>query len=235
MVLKRSGNLLCLTAMLCLSLIFLTCGSANAQSTYNSAPDEGAFLAIFCFAYLIVFIIIIVIAIWVYKDANSRGMNGTLWLIVILVSSIIGLIIYLILRSDHPMSQQPQPPEPIRIKYAKTVTRAPSQRSAYGSSQKAQSRIRQKSDMLEYENKNEVCPDCKYVFTSHAVLKDGTKTFELVCPKCNSTIVKKITKTGRTASASRVKAVKRRKTTSKKSKTEAKGQKKSKSSRKGKK
>ncbi|MHA1578947.1 MAG: hypothetical protein ACTSUQ_04850 [Candidatus Freyarchaeota archaeon] len=43
-------------------------------------------------------IIGIVLAIWVYKDAESRGMNGALWLIILILTGIIGLIIYLIVR-----------------------------------------------------------------------------------------------------------------------------------------
>jgi len=52
-----------------------------------------------CFIPLIWFVIAILIAIWVYKDAEAHGMNGVLWLIVVLVGGLIGLIIYLIVRS----------------------------------------------------------------------------------------------------------------------------------------
>ena len=47
---------------------------------------------------LIWFIIAILICIWVYKDANSRGMSGVLWLIITIILGIIGLIIYLVVR-----------------------------------------------------------------------------------------------------------------------------------------
>lgn len=47
---------------------------------------------------LIWFIIAILICIWVYRDANSRGMNGVLWLIITIILGIIGLIIYLVVR-----------------------------------------------------------------------------------------------------------------------------------------
>ena len=47
---------------------------------------------------LIWFIIAILICIWVYRDAESRGMSGVLWLIVTLIAGIIGLIIYLVVR-----------------------------------------------------------------------------------------------------------------------------------------
>lgn len=43
----------------------------------------------------------IVVMIWVYRDAESRGMSGLLWALLIFLGNIIGLIIYLIVRNDH--------------------------------------------------------------------------------------------------------------------------------------
>ena len=53
-------------------------------------------LGMFC--PLIWFIIAILICIWVYRDAKSRGMSGGLWLIITILLGIIGLIIYLVVR-----------------------------------------------------------------------------------------------------------------------------------------
>jgi len=47
----------------------------------------------------LMFVIGILIAVWVYRDAQSRGMSGVLWLIVVILLSWIGLIIYLVVRS----------------------------------------------------------------------------------------------------------------------------------------
>lgn len=41
----------------------------------------------------------LVVIIWVYRDAERRGMNGILWALLVFIGNIIGLIIYLILRS----------------------------------------------------------------------------------------------------------------------------------------
>jgi TctA family transporter len=49
------------------------------------------------------FIIAILIAVWVYRDAEKRGESGVLWLIVVLITGIIGLIIWLIIRRDKPV------------------------------------------------------------------------------------------------------------------------------------
>ncbi len=48
-------------------------------------------------ALLFIWIFVIV---WVYRDAERRGMNGILWALLVLIGNIIGLLIYLIVRSD---------------------------------------------------------------------------------------------------------------------------------------
>lgn len=87
-------------------------GRATGQEEDIAAPI-GLF-GLFCALYGAVIIVIIAIAVWVYRDAEKRGMNGALWLIVVLVGSIIGLIIYLIIRRDHPIGGRPYwaPPTP---------------------------------------------------------------------------------------------------------------------------
>ncbi len=55
------------------------------------------------------FAIWIVIIIWVYRDAERRGMNGVLWALLVLIGNLIGLLIYLIVRSD--AFQAPPGPE----------------------------------------------------------------------------------------------------------------------------
>ncbi|MBN2199440.1 MAG: zinc ribbon domain-containing protein [Candidatus Aminicenantes bacterium] len=42
----------------------------------------------------------LLLAVWVYKDAEGRGMNGLLWALLVFVGNLIGLIIYLIVRSE---------------------------------------------------------------------------------------------------------------------------------------
>jgi hypothetical protein len=64
------------------------------------------------------FIIWILIAIWVYRDAEERGMSGALWLIIVIFTGLIGIIIYLVVRTDrpqygyYPQQQQPYQPYP---------------------------------------------------------------------------------------------------------------------------
>ena len=52
--------------------------------------------------FLIAIALPIFIGVYVYRDANKRGMNGILWMLVaILAPTFIGLIIYLLVRSNH--------------------------------------------------------------------------------------------------------------------------------------
>jgi signal transduction histidine kinase len=65
-----------------------------------------SFYSIFSLALLIIWILVIV---WVYRDAERRGMNGILWALLVLIGNLIGLIIYLIVRSDIVPAQRAAP------------------------------------------------------------------------------------------------------------------------------
>ena len=56
-----------------------------------------------CGIALALVIVWIVIGVWVYRDAESRGMSGVLWLLVVILFGLIGIIIYLIVRGGHPV------------------------------------------------------------------------------------------------------------------------------------
>jgi len=65
---------------------------------------------LFCLVPIIWLVIAILLCIWVYRDAESRGMNGVLWLIVVLIAGIIGLIVYLVVRKEKKSAAPPPPP-----------------------------------------------------------------------------------------------------------------------------
>jgi RNA polymerase subunit RPABC4/transcription elongation factor Spt4 len=46
------------------------------------------------------------VLIWVYRDAEKRGMSGILWLLLVLIGNVIGLLIYAIVRSETPAKRQ---------------------------------------------------------------------------------------------------------------------------------
>jgi len=65
------------------------------------AQDEwwAFWLGGLCLIPIVWFVIAIALCIWVYRDAESRGMNGALWLIIVILTGIFGLLIYLLVRS----------------------------------------------------------------------------------------------------------------------------------------
>ena len=50
----------------------------------------------------IMFFLWVAVAVWVYRDAERRNHNGLLWGIFVFIGNIVGLIVYLILRSSSP-------------------------------------------------------------------------------------------------------------------------------------
>ncbi|MHA1678359.1 MAG: PLDc N-terminal domain-containing protein [Promethearchaeota archaeon] len=61
-----------------------------------------AYMTIVIVLAVIGLIINIILMVWVYKDAEARGMGGALWLIIVFLTSWIGCLIYLIVRGNHP-------------------------------------------------------------------------------------------------------------------------------------
>lgn len=77
----------------------------------------ASFYLIFVVALFLV--LPILIGVYVYRDANSRGMNAALWtLIAALAPSGIGLIIYLVVRSDYNSFECPNCKAPILEEYS---------------------------------------------------------------------------------------------------------------------
>lgn len=71
----------------------------------------GAFIPMILFLLVMIIIvgIEVLIGVYVYKDANSRGMNGVLWtLIAIFAPYLVGFIIYLLVRGRHSNLNCPQ-------------------------------------------------------------------------------------------------------------------------------
>lgn len=58
----------------------------------------GGFMAILIVLVIVFYVIGILIAVWVYKDAKKREMNAAVWLLIVLLTGCCGCIIYLIVR-----------------------------------------------------------------------------------------------------------------------------------------
>ncbi len=96
---------LAIMALACIVLSVAVAAVASAQDDYWDyygddyiAPGLLGLTGAMCFIPLVFLIIGIVLAIWVYKDAQKRGSSGALWLIIVLLTGIIGLIIWLVVR-----------------------------------------------------------------------------------------------------------------------------------------
>ena len=45
----------------------------------------------------------IAILVWVYNDAERRGLSGALWVVLVVFLHLVGFVIYLVVRSGHPV------------------------------------------------------------------------------------------------------------------------------------
>ena len=73
--------------------------SPSAGETAGGAIAGFAGLGCSCIFCIVIFGIWIALALWVYKDAKSRGMdNAVLLTIVTVITGLLGLIIYLLMR-----------------------------------------------------------------------------------------------------------------------------------------
>jgi RNA polymerase subunit RPABC4/transcription elongation factor Spt4 len=84
-----------------------------SRGFHNISVNGFAFKPWFPFVPLwslsfVFFLVWIVVIVWVYKDAEERKMNGVLWALLVFIGNLVGLIIYLIVRQDHPIPTQDQ-------------------------------------------------------------------------------------------------------------------------------
>lgn len=104
----------CLTvaAIICFSLMLFLSGVALAQ--YGT--DEGGKACSACagcggtILFIVVAVIVLNIAllVWVARDAKARGMDSAvLWMILVMITGLIGLIIYLLSRPQGNLVQCP--------------------------------------------------------------------------------------------------------------------------------
>lgn len=94
---NKSKILTIIAATVILLLIgIITVASAQYDGYYGWVPFAIGGLCLFW--VIIWFVIFILVAIWVYRDAEKRGKSGALWLIIVILLGLIGIIIWLIVR-----------------------------------------------------------------------------------------------------------------------------------------
>lgn len=85
-----------LTPFIMISCLFSIFGASEALAkTQMFKYTQGFFpffAGSFCIFPLIMSVVWIILAIWVYKDAEQRGENAVLWLLIVLLTGIVGLI-----------------------------------------------------------------------------------------------------------------------------------------------
>lgn len=105
------------------------------------------------FVLLVIWIFVIV---WVYRDAESRGMNGVLWALLVFIGNLIGLLIYLIIRSDSLPSRTVEP----RVKMCPSCQKSVGVDFAFCPHCGAQMESVCPSCGKKVEEKWKVCPHC---------------------------------------------------------------------------
>jgi len=85
---------------------------------------------------LLVFFVWIAVVVWVYGDAEKRGLSGVIWALVVFFTHFVGLVIYALVRSGRPVLapssgspaapappsfRPPVPPPPACVKCGKPV------------------------------------------------------------------------------------------------------------------
>ena len=92
----KKSMIILLTAI----LVLTTTSSANAAS-YSYPSDNFLWISLLIMAIVvIVFLVWIGAAIWVYKDAKKRGENAALWALIVIIGQFIGIILWFVLRDS---------------------------------------------------------------------------------------------------------------------------------------
>ena len=103
---------LTLVGIICFSPMFLLSGVALARQ----GTDEGAKACSACahcggfilFIFVVGIVLNIALLVWVARDAKARGMDSAvLWMMMVMVTSFIGLIVYLFSRPQGNLVQCP--------------------------------------------------------------------------------------------------------------------------------
>jgi RNA polymerase subunit RPABC4/transcription elongation factor Spt4 len=100
-----SGEKIFFVVILAVILYFLISAVMPMFFLRDYLPPDVHFLGAprFLISFLpmvLIFAAYLIAVVWVYRDAESRGMSGVLWSLLVLVGNFIGLIIYLIVRND---------------------------------------------------------------------------------------------------------------------------------------
>lgn len=132
------------------------------------------FVPLWSFSLLFFFLWIAVI-VWVYRDAERRGMSGVLWALLVFIGNLIGLLIFLIIRQDHPLL------DPCCTTASKTTSTSPP------ATPRAETKLACPSCQKPVEKSFVYCPYCSAALQH--VCKNCGKPVEAAwktCPHCGA-------------------------------------------------
>jgi len=101
----------CLILSLISILFGTTLSSAYSSYSYSSSYDTfPTFALVIILIYITFFVVWFLVARWVYKDAQKRGLESPmLWGVLAFFGGIIGVIIYVVMRNNlKPTSKAPR-------------------------------------------------------------------------------------------------------------------------------
>ena len=88
--------------------IFTGVARGTGHALFNGWRNISWFPFVPVWSFSLLFVIIwLAVILWVYKDAERRRMSGLLWALLVFIGNLIGLLIYLIIRQDHPICEEP--------------------------------------------------------------------------------------------------------------------------------
>ena len=94
----------------------------------------AAFIGIWIAVCVASIVILILLALWMHKDALSRGMDATVWVVLLVIATLFGsfigliivVVIYLVVRESHPYGGYPYGyPAPYTTPYAAPTAPCP--------------------------------------------------------------------------------------------------------------
>ena len=99
------------TALVCFGVVTLAVGPLFAQNNAAGAAGSAAVCGVcstFIFIPIALIVLNIALLVWVARDAKARGMDSSvLWMLLVLFTSVIGLVIYLLSRPQGNLIQCP--------------------------------------------------------------------------------------------------------------------------------
>lgn len=140
----------------------------------------------FAFFFLILWIAVIV---WVYKDAERRGMSGLLWSLLVFFGHLIGLIVFLIVRQDHPVCCGPEAPKTSAPLVSSRTSPSAASSTAPPAAAAGPSALICPSCQKPVEKGFTYCPHCGTAL--QPVCKNCGKSVDAawkVCPYCGATL-----------------------------------------------